>query len=339
MRFCMVVLILLGFAGFSAGCGKEIQTSNQNDTPTVTDIPITQEEEKGTTDKTANITQMLTPSVSDSGDQSNGLTETEKTTEDELSKFREDSISTDYYKDIELFIPGLDLNDYQCIYLTDRSVVWIPTADDPKNYMDEVKKIEPALEKAEEYLGVSLEDCTSSKEKRVHFFYGSTQFAFTPCYNYDKPVVFAPNSRNQYCYHCYMHEMVHILTASIYPGELWAFEGIAVYLNDFLGGGENFPNYGDDLDRLTHNVIDKADIMDKIGDDNFYITNSVLTTDVGSGFYTASGALVKYLIQDIGINEFMEMYNSGDITQAIKDNTGKDFSELKAEWMGYLRKQ
>jgi hypothetical protein len=113
-------------------------------------------------------------------------------------------------------------------------------------------------------------------------------------------------------------------------------EGLAVYLNDKWGGEGGFPNYGADIDRLGLSYLNRTDILENVGDETYYPSRSDLRTSVGQGWYILSGSFVKYMINTIGIESFMQIYYAPDMKAGLEKSTKKTLQEWKTEWLSYL---
>lgn len=242
---------------------------------------------------------------------------------------------TDPYPGLREFVPDFDLNDYQCIHISDKSIVWIPEDDDPEAYMAEVNKIDPAIDQIGEYLGTSIQEHYGDEE-RVHFFYGSTDIAFTPILAYHQPLIFMPSSRNRYSYTSNIHELVHVMSTIRGPGHTWMVEGLAVYVNVKLGGEDQWLRAGKEIDKWAYTFLQRDEILKEIGNQDFRITIPHLQTDFGRGYYIMSGSLVKYIFEQIGSADFMSIFKNEHLLKALNDETGKSIDEWKEEWKDYL---
>jgi hypothetical protein len=249
-----------------------------------------------------------------------------------LAEYAKDCEKNDGYKGLNSTVTGFSLDLYQCVYLSQRAVVWAIKTEAPEKYVAEGPKIDEAIGKIETYLTRSLSDYYQ-KGERVHFFYGDTDAAFTTGRRYSRPVIFMPRSSDPYSFHNYVHEMTHLLTPQHSD---WVFEGLAVYLNDRWGGEGGFPNFGKDVDPLARYYLDRADILVHIGDETYYPTRADLRTSVGEGFYILSGSFVKYLVEKTGIEKFMQIYNAPNMQEGLKTATQKTLEEWKTEWTGYV---
>lgn len=249
-----------------------------------------------------------------------------------LDECEEEGNRADYYKDLDSILDGFALGSYKCVYIGERAVVWVVKTEAPEKYVVEGEKIDEAIPKIELYLNTLLSNNYDGSEK-VYFFYGSTSVAFTPGSSYAKPVIFMPLSSNPYSFHNYVHELTHLLTPQHSD---WVSEGLAVYLNDKWGGEGGFPNYGADIDQLALSYLNRTDILENVGDETYYPSRSELMTSIGQGWYVLSGSFVKYMIEKIGIESFMQIYYAPDIQAGLEKMTKKTLQEWKTEWLSYL---
>jgi len=259
-------------------------------------------------------------------------TQLEPTSTLTLDEYKKESGRTDYYKGLDSILEGFTLDSYECVYVSERAVVWVVKTEAPEKYSAEGEKIDAAIREIETHLNTSLGDHYEEAEK-VHFFYGSTWAAFTPGGSYAKPVIFMPLASDPHSFHNYAHELTHLLTPQ---HSSWVAEGLAIYLNDKFGGEGGYPNYGADIDQLALSYINQTDILEKVGDETYYPSRSDLRTSVGKGFYIFSGSFVKYLIEKIGIESFMQIYYAPDMQEGLEKMTKKTLQEWKTEWLSYL---
>jgi hypothetical protein len=244
----------------------------------------------------------------------------------------EEGNRTDYYKALDSILDGFDLGSYKCVFAGERVVVWVVKTEAPEKYDVEGDKIDEAIPIIETYLNTLLSNYYDGTEK-VNFFYGGTSVAFTPGGSYSKPVVFMPLSSDPYSFHNYVHELTHLLTPQHSD---WVSEGLAVYLNDKLGGDGGFPNYGADIDELALSYLDRTDILENVGDETYYPSRSDLMTSVGQGWYILSGSFVKYMIEKNGIESFMQIYHAPYMQAGLGKTATKTLQEWKTEWLSYL---
>jgi hypothetical protein len=249
-----------------------------------------------------------------------------------LDECEEEGNRTDYYKALDSFLDGFALGSYKCVFVGERVAVWVAKTEAPEKYVVEGEKIDEAIPKIETYLNTLLGKHYDGTEK-VYFFYGGTSVAFTPGGSYAKPVVFMPLSSDPYSFHNYLHELTHLLTPQHSD---WVSEGLAVYLNDKLGGDGGFPNYGSDIDQLALSYLNETDILENVGDETYYPSRSELMTGVGQGWYILSGSFVKYMIEKTGIESFMQIYSAPDMQAGLEEITKKTLREWKTEWLSYL---
>lgn len=248
-----------------------------------------------------------------------------------LDEYTQECARTNCYQGLGTFIEGFQLDLYKCVYISELTVVWVVKVLESEKYMAEGKKIDGALGKLETYLARSLSDSFKAGEK-VHFFYGSTDAAFTAGKSYARPVIFMPSASDPYSFHNYAHELTHLLTPQHSD---WVSEGLAVTMNDIYGEG-GFPNFGQNTDQLSLAYLNRADILEHIGDETYYPTRADLRTSVGQGFYMLSGSFVKYIIEKAGIEIFMQAYSAPNMQQGLEKTTKKTLQEWKTEWAGYL---
>ena len=129
----------------------------------------------------------------------------------------------------------------------------------------------------------------------------------------------------------YVHETVHLL-ASYNLSQRWLAEGLAVFLNDELGGYPAFPNYGDDLDGLSGKMLENPSLTEVLSFDNGYTRGSRVGREKRRAFYVLSGSLVQYIEHRYGRRKLLTLYQSGDCRAIL----GVSFEQLRSDWLGYL---
>jgi len=137
-------------------------------------------------------------------------------------------------------------------YVSARSILWVE-----KGYLSRDQayllhqKIERAIADIEGFTGIQFDAEQYRQEKIEYFVYGgrepSRTITGTRPMTYKCPVIFLTFAAEQQA--PYVHETVHIIAWDWRSS--WLEEGLAVFLNDALGGEPAFPNYGEDIDRAA----------------------------------------------------------------------------------------
>ena len=117
---------------------------------------------------------------------------------------------------------------------------------------------------------------------------------------------------------------------------LWIREGLAIFLNDKLGGYPAFPNFGRDIDKSAKLLLDykSKNVLKMIGQEGIPDFSDREEREV---FYILSGSFVKFLEIHLGINRFKELYEQENMREAFIRITGKGVDEWKNEWMNSLK--
>ncbi len=229
---------------------------------------------------------------------------------------------------IKPFVPNFETANYQRVYMGEKAVVWVLATEESVVYEEQGQAIEEGILKVEDYFKTTFEKRFDG-EKKIYFFYGATDIARILVPMYDRPVVLMPLRNDRNSFRAYVHESVHLITG--YKRYLWLEEGLAVYLNDYLGGGENFPNSGYDIDQLARRYGEAKPVIEWIGAG--YNPQINVKTSNGRLFYIYSGSFVKYLVENMGRESFLEFFNQNDVLTAIKNATSKDIAQWKREWI------
>ncbi|MCY4383879.1 MAG: hypothetical protein OXE44_12090 [Nitrospinae bacterium] len=221
-----------------------------------------------------------------------------------------------------------------------RSILWVEagylSADEAS---DLHQKIDAGVEAVEKFLGFKFSREAYGQEK-IEFFVHSrrapshTITAYSPR-KYMHPVVFlfyAKGKRTPY-----LHETVHIIAWDW--NTLWLKEGLAVHLNDRLGGYAAFPNFGESVDEFAGRVLRRefppaTNALDLVGENGIPRFEN---RAVRRMFYILSGSYVAYLLREWGVKKFMRVYAAKDAEATILKETGKPAWQWKETWLGGLR--
>jgi|GEM_PF-3478923 len=128
----------------------------------------------------------------------------------------------------------------------------------------------------------------------------------------------------------YLHELVHTLTDSSLKRRRWMREGLAIYLNDYLGGSSTFPNYGEDIDGLAREYMEDPEYSHILTLEDRYWSN--VSVEERRAFYLYSGSLTKYIIETYGRDYYMDIFN-GERLDFIEGEQGE---RIVKEWIGKI---
>ena len=126
-------------------------------------------------------------------------------------------------------------------------------------------------------------------------------------------------------------DITHIITGeSISPS---LSEGLGFYIQDEIGKNVNKLNYGIDIFTLSKDYIsdDYSSTISRIG-----TTFGTVTVENRDSFYILSNSFCRYLIENYGIEKFMEVYKSEDIETAYNDIYDLSLEEIKTSWLEYI---
>lgn len=221
-------------------------------------------------------------------------------------------------------------------YTSQRAILWVE-----KDYLskEEIREfgslIDRGIMRAEEYLQMSF-DKEHYKADQIQYFIKSGSFASHVFGGYRhkefrKPIVFLSyvlGGRSPY-----LHETVHILAWKSYS--LWIREGLAVYLNDKLGGYPAFPNFGQDIDEYAKGLFMPRfkKVLRLIGKNGIPEFSNRMERRV---FYILSGSFVKFLDREIGTEKLMDIYKARNTKKAFKKISGQKVEDWKQTWVNSL---
>ena len=135
----------------------------------------------------------------------------------------------------------------------------------------------------------------------------------------------------------YLHETVHIIAWDW--NTLWLKEGLAVHLNDRLGGYAAFPNFGESVDDFAGRVLSREfppamKALDLVGENGIPRFENKAVRRM---FYILAGSYAGYLLREWGVEKFMRVYAAKDAEAAILRETGKPAWQWKEAWLGGVR--
>ncbi|MED7819087.1 MULTISPECIES: hypothetical protein [unclassified Francisella] len=227
------------------------------------------------------------------------------------------------------------------------SIIWVQ-----KDYLtkQQALDLQQKIDKAIVEIRNTLEIPKNERNFTIHYYvYGAHEasHAITGYHMLDKahPTTFITwyaQGRSPY-----VHETVHII--AWHWRSVWIKEGLAVYLNQKLGGEPTFPNFGKNLNFLAKKHIESISSngnLSSILADKYKVGENGLVFFKGPKeerihkkkiFYILSGSFTEYLFTQLGANKFMQIYNANNTKEAINKVTGKAISQWENSWANYLR--
>lgn len=220
-------------------------------------------------------------------------------------------------------------------YVSDRSILLVESGYLSKEEANLLQKIiDKAIVEIENFIGIKFGKEAYKKEKIEYFIHSGREASHTITgyqpRKYMLPVVFLTYAAERRA--PYIHETVHIVAWDW--NTLWIKEGLAVFLNDKLGGYPAFPNFGVDIDQLAKSNFAFKSPLNSIGQNGIPEFSSKEERRI---FYIFSGSFVKYLYTHIGIEKLMEIYKAKDTKKAVAEITAKHIELWKKEWINSLK--
>jgi len=219
-------------------------------------------------------------------------------------------------------------------YSSDLSVVWVERgylSKEEANLLQE--KIDRALVEIENFIGIKFDNEAYKKDKIEYFIHSRREASHTITgyhpRKYMFPVIFLTFAAEKMA--PYVHETVHIIAWDW--NTLWIKEGLAVFLNDKLGGYPAFPNFGADIDEFAKSKLTHKYPLKLIGQNGIPKFPDRVERRL---FYIFSGSFVKYLYTHIGIDKLIEIYVAKDTQKAVAEKTGKTLDVWKKDWIDSL---
>lgn len=212
----------------------------------------------------------------------------------------------------------------------------------PAQTTELAQRIERGLQDIEGFLGTNFDAAHYSEPRIVISLFEQRCISHVKggYYQTAAPYVFMsldePRGASPRC--PYLHEMVHIIAWDW--SHLWIREGLAVFLNDELGGYPTYPNYGRDLDEAAAALDSSPEgqrAVALIATSDARVPKDVLADmDVRQAYYIHAGSFVRYLWKRLGRETFAQIYRSNDPADTLRQLGGASLAEIKADWVGSL---
>lgn len=125
-----------------------------------------------------------------------------------------------------------------------------------------------------------------------------------------------------------LHEIAHIYAPN---DNRFLAEGLAVYLQDKMGGNPAFPNFGKELHALARGRLSQVSSLDTL--DRVRTPRRLSSVVDEQTSYILAGSFVAFLVETYGLQMFRSLYARGDYEGIY----GKSLSVLENEWRLSLR--
>lgn len=205
---------------------------------------------------------------------------------------------------------------------------------DPEAVRELGSRIDKGINDAENYTGMKL-DVKSYGTDKVHFLVkggGFRSHLCGDCILYRNPYIFLSGALLKSA--PYQREIVKLIAKE--SRAYWLQEGLAVYLNDKLGGWPATPNFGKNVDEKTVEYFEEGNPLRYITLELFKQLGENKEPEFDVGEYdiyaTIAASFVKYLDKELGTRSLMVIYTSSDPKHAIFNMTGKDVEAWKDAW-------
>ncbi|OEH94185.1 hypothetical protein [Bacillus solimangrovi] len=138
-----------------------------------------------------------------------------------------------------------------------------------------------------------------------------------------------------------IHELTHAMLGYQFGG-YFTQEGLAVYIQNKYG------EFG-----YPSSDISIHSLMSYFKENNKYIPletlmNEELVSNFGGKYanevlqwmaYTEAGSFTEYLIDEYGLEMFMQLYNQPELASKVEEVYKKPLSQLEEEWLNFIKKQ
>ncbi|MBM7613867.1 hypothetical protein [Alkaliphilus hydrothermalis] len=141
------------------------------------------------------------------------------------------------------------------------------------------------------------------------------------------------------------HEITHLIAP--YSSSLSLSEGLACLIQDRLGKQPTLFHYRESLFPLSKQFLEEENkdfvegMIEAIGVPTEDIPSNVMSGINGDkttriAFYLMSQSYSTYLIDEYGIEKFMEVYYAEDLYAKYEEIYEKDIEELRQQWIDYV---
>ena len=221
-----------------------------------------------------------------------------------------------------------------------RSILWVEAGYLSTDEASDLhRRIDAGIKAVEKFLDFKFSSEAYGQEKMEFFVHSRrapshTITGYSPR-KYMHPVVFLSFAKRKRT--PYLHETVHIIAWDW--NTLWLKEGLAVHLNDRLGGYDAFPNFGESVDEFAGRVLRREfppaiEALDLVGENGI---PKFEDRRVRRMFYILAGSYAGYLLREMGVKKLMRVYTARDAEAAILKETGKPAWRWKEAWLGEVR--
>jgi hypothetical protein len=125
-----------------------------------------------------------------------------------------------------------------------------------------------------------------------------------------------------------LHEIVHVYAPST---NRFLAEGLAVYLQQKLGGNPAFPNFGKDLRALARDRLSSVNSLELLN--NVRTPRPLRTVMQEQPAYILAGSFVEFLIENYGLTMFRSLYDN----HSYQSVYAKNLAALEREWRTELQ--
>jgi hypothetical protein len=220
-------------------------------------------------------------------------------------------------------------------YISDRSILWVESGYLTKEEANLLQgKIDNAIIEIEKFISIKYDSNAYKGKTKIEYFIHSGREASHTITEYEprkymSPVIFLTYVDKRRA--PYVHETVHIIAWDW--NTLWLKEGLAVFLNDKLGGYPAFPNFGIDIDQSAKLNLGFKSALNLVGQNGI---PKLPSREERRIFYILSGSFVKYLHTHIGTEKLMKIYKAKDTKKAVAEITATDIGSWKKDWIKSL---
>jgi hypothetical protein len=137
-----------------------------------------------------------------------------------------------------------------------------------------------------------------------------------------------------------IHEMTHALFKDE-KGQVTQ-EGLAISMQDTYSERSVNPNYQEDTHEIMKHLNFKEIMLPLetlLQDDRFFSYTNLDKDSYSLRWlaYIESASFTRYLINEYGLEKFLEIHGDPDLTTTVRDVYGKSLEQLEGEWREFLQ--
>jgi hypothetical protein len=225
-----------------------------------------------------------------------------------------------------------------------------PQKDEWTNFETEDGKVEFAVQNKGEFSANTLEQI----KEEILGFYGALQKEKIPISPPSKIYLNLHNEQevsshnggtiNLYYVSEGNYPLIHEMTHALFNDEKGQVtqEGLAIYMQETYSERSVNPNYQEDTHEIMKHLNSKEIMLPLetlLRDDRFFSYTNLDKDSYSLRWlaYIESASFTRYLINEYGLEKFLEIHGDPDLITTVRDAYGKSLEQLEGEWREFLQ--